>query len=400
MKIVFASFQGIDKNGNLEGMVRVIYPILKYFDNYEYYIAYLPREISNIKHLGTLHIFLRKFLAIISKIFKLHYGITRFLQEFIYDIFLSFKIKNPVILISTAYIPKTAKKNKRLGGINIFIAGNPYERYINRILKNEMRLFNLKFKDAYVYTRRLNFIDNFLSYQDWIVTQTKITYESFKSSDVPFLKSKNISLSEIHIIPSKELFKNTNDVVKNSELTFVYLSHTVWLKGLIYLVQAWNKLDNYDNVKLVIGGSIHPAIKSLIKKYPNKNIEFIGPINKENLNEFYRKAHVCIVPSLIDNHPATISEALFCGLPVIVTEGCGSKTLVKDGENGFVVPIADANALFQRIIWFIENQDKIEQMSANAYKTIKSLENSEQYKVFSEHIKAVLEKLKSKEILK
>ena len=124
----------------------------------------------------------------------------------------------------------------------------------------------------------------------------------------------------------------------------------------------------------------------------NQNIKFVGHV--PDLNKYMRSSHVCVVPSLLDAGPATVAEALYCGLPVITTDGCGSKTLIKDGENGFVVPIANSDALAEKIQWFIDNQDKIEQMGKNAKETMLNVEHSDQNEVLANHIKEVMDKLK------
>ncbi len=391
MKIIFTSFQGINKKNVPEGMVRVVNPIVKYFENsLTYYVAYCPKNtnMNNVKSLSSIHLIIRKFIGKLCRIFSINYGITRYIQEYIYDLFLYYKISEPVVLLSTVYIPKTAEKNKKLGGINIFLAGNPYDRYINDLLEIEKNKFNLNFEDAYTYEKRLLFLDNFLDVQDYIITQTSITYESFLITHKP----TRLSLQEVHILPNKKQFENVH-ISKSHKLRFVYIAHTVWLKGLIYLIEAWNKLAPSD-CELIIGGNIHPIVKIEIEKYKNKNIEFIGSVYGKELNQFFRQAHICIVPSLVDDHPATISEALYCGLPVITTEGCGSKTLIKDGENGFIVPVADADAIAEKIQWFIDNQDKIEEMSIKAKQSIEDIENSDQNEILANHIMEVIDKLK------
>ncbi len=392
MKIIFTSFQGINKKNVPEGMVRVVNPIVKYFENsLTYYVAYCPKNtnMNNVKSLSSIHLIIRKFIGKLCRIFSINYGITRYIQEYIYDLFLYYKISEPVVLLSTVYIPKTAEKNKKLGGINIFLAGNPYDRYINDLLEIEKNKFNLNFEDAYTYKKRLKFLDIFLNNQDHIITQTVITYESFLKT----YNSDNISLQKVYLIPNKKQFEN-NHINKSKKLRFVYIAHTVWLKGLTYLIEAWNKLECI-NCDLIIGGSIQPVVENEIKKYENKNIKFIGPVNSIELNQFYRKSDVCIVPSLIDDHPATITEALYCGLPIITTQGCGSKTLIKDGENGFIVPIADSEAIAQKIQWFIDNQDKIGEMSSKAKQSIEDIENSDQNEILANHIMKVIEKLKN-----
>jgi glycosyltransferase involved in cell wall biosynthesis len=62
-----------------------------------------------------------------------------------------------------------------------------------------------------------------------------------------------------------------------------------------------------------------------------------------------------------------VLEALACGLPVIVSANTGSKEMVRDGEDGFVVPIRDVEALKQKILLLYEDphtQQKMAQAAA------------------------------------
>ncbi len=68
--------------------------------------------------------------------------------------------------------------------------------------------------------------------------------------------------------------------------------------------------------------------------------------------------------------------------------------MIKDGKNGFVVPVANADAIAEKIQWFIDNQDKIEEMSIKAKQSIEDIENSDQNEILANHIMEVIDKLK------
>ena len=55
-----------------------------------------------------------------------------------------------------------------------------------------------------------------------------------------------------------------------------------------------------------------------------------------------------------------------CGLPVIHTTNTGGEDIVRDGMDGFVVPIRDIEFLKSKILYFYENPDSLEEMSKNA----------------------------------
>ena len=59
-----------------------------------------------------------------------------------------------------------------------------------------------------------------------------------------------------------------------------------------------------------------------------------------------------------------------CGLPVITTFNSGSP--VRDGEDGFLVPIRDVEALKEKILYFYERPQEIKAMGTSAREEIKN----------------------------
>lgn len=55
-------------------------------------------------------------------------------------------------------------------------------------------------------------------------------------------------------------------------------------------------------------------------------------------------------------------EAMATGRPILTTDVPGCRETVIPGENGYLVPKANAQALAERMIWFIENRDQWERM--------------------------------------
>jgi glycosyltransferase involved in cell wall biosynthesis len=63
-------------------------------------------------------------------------------------------------------------------------------------------------------------------------------------------------------------------------------------------------------------------------------------------------------------------EAMACGLPVITTQNSGS--IVRDGKDGFVVPIRDSQALAERVEELLLDRDRLSAMSRSALDRIES----------------------------
>lgn len=68
--------------------------------------------------------------------------------------------------------------------------------------------------------------------------------------------------------------------------------------------------------------------------------------------------------------PRTILEAMATARPIITTDAPGCRETVKDGENGFLVPVKDAKALSDKMLWFVEHPEKIEEMAKRALNTV------------------------------
>jgi len=67
--------------------------------------------------------------------------------------------------------------------------------------------------------------------------------------------------------------------------------------------------------------------------------------HQDNMPEVYSKAHVVCLPSYREGLPKALIEAAACGRPIVTTDTPGCREVVRDGENGFLVPIRNAGAL-------------------------------------------------------
>jgi len=78
----------------------------------------------------------------------------------------------------------------------------------------------------------------------------------------------------------------------------------------------------------------------------------------------YQWADLLVFPTVCDGFGLVQIEALAAGLPVITTPNAGS--VVRDGVEGYIVPIRNAEALADRIDVFARDPDLLAKMSRNA----------------------------------
>jgi glycosyltransferase involved in cell wall biosynthesis len=68
-------------------------------------------------------------------------------------------------------------------------------------------------------------------------------------------------------------------------------------------------------------------------------------VSRDELIRRYHRAAVCVLPSVWENFPYALLEAMACGVPAVGTRTGGLPELIEDGASGLIVPPADAPAL-------------------------------------------------------
>lgn len=135
-------------------------------------------------------------------------------------------------------------------------------------------------------------------------------------------------------------------------------------KGQVYLLEAWRKLALPD-AELVLIGGIDDGMAPVLQRYQGQ-FTYLGRVGRDELARHYGRAHVFVLPALEDAFAYVVTEALACGLPVITTENTGAGELLREGVDGFVLPIRAVDALAEKILLLYRDPALREQMAAAA----------------------------------
>lgn len=86
-------------------------------------------------------------------------------------------------------------------------------------------------------------------------------------------------------------------------------------------------------------------------------IVYLGAMDQDNIIKWYQKASLFVLPSFREGFPVTTLEALSCETPVIATPVGGIPEVVKDYENGILIPTDDHVALARAMQYLLENKE-------------------------------------------
>ncbi len=91
---------------------------------------------------------------------------------------------------------------------------------------------------------------------------------------------------------------------------------------------------------------------------------YLGQVPRSQVQEEFRRADLFVLPTLADSFGLVHLEAMACGVPVLTTPHCGS--VVRDGVDGYIVPIRDPDALADRMQQLLEDRSLRGRMSLAA----------------------------------
>ena len=145
------------------------------------------------------------------------------------------------------------------------------------------------------------------------------------------------------------------------ELNLLFAGEVSLRKGVPYLLEALRMLSPGPiNARLVGRVRLDPEP---LAQYANL-VEFGGHLSRAAMKEAYRWADIMVLPSICEGSALVTYEALAAGVPVITTRNSGS--VVRDGKDGFVVPIRDAAALAEKIERLVHDRTLLAEMSLSA----------------------------------
>jgi glycosyltransferase involved in cell wall biosynthesis len=152
----------------------------------------------------------------------------------------------------------------------------------------------------------------------------------------------------------------TDHTENNGRLRALGVGRLVPKKGFDVLVEACAilKRRGFHFETAIVGehGEHEAELRRQIDAHGLKNhVRLIGPMEQSRLYTEYQRADVFCLPCRVldngdrDGLPNVLMEAMACGLPVVTTPVSGIPEIIKDGQNGTLVPPDDAEALANAI---------------------------------------------------
>ncbi|KKR89148.1 MAG: Glycosyl transferase group 1 [Candidatus Wolfebacteria bacterium GW2011_GWA1_44_24] len=252
----------------------------------------------------------------------------------------------------------TMRKAMRMGMIAVVENGSAHTLYVTKVLKEEYDKFGIP-PSPFLFPHPRCIEDDLQSYQqaDYISVPSLFVKRTFMEQGVPENKLIHIpygvDLSEFKQVPKKD-----------GVFRVVFVGGMSLPKGVHYLLKAFSEL-NLPNAELLLIGSMSDEIKPFFRKYEGK-FKWIGHVPQKELYKYYSQGSVFVIMSIQEGLALVQVQAMACGLPVIATVNAGAEDIVREGTDGFIIPIRDIEKLKEKLIYLYENPEICRQIGQSA----------------------------------
>jgi phosphatidyl-myo-inositol dimannoside synthase len=157
---------------------------------------------------------------------------------------------------------------------------------------------------------------------------------------------------------------------RDGDFLVVAVGRLARVKGFEYLIEAGSRLEHVA-LAIVGDGELRPELEQLAES-SSARVVLTGAMPHDRVADALAAADVVVVPSVVDSRgrvdstTSTVPEALAAGRPLVATSVGGIPELVRDGENGLLVPEKDPVALAAAIERLHADSELRERLSVSA----------------------------------
>lgn len=160
---------------------------------------------------------------------------------------------------------------------------------------------------------------------------------------------------------------------KNNQINIIDIGKFTKRKDHLLLIKAVEKLRSKYDIKLTIVGERKDIeIEDEIHQYIIANglkdiVQVFVNVSPREVQNIYKDYDLYILPSYDEPAAYSIVEAMASGLPVIVSDTCGTKCYIEEGENGYIFKSKDMEDLSDKIETVISDRHNLVKMGKRSY---------------------------------
>lgn len=182
------------------------------------------------------------------------------------------------------------------------------------------------------------------------------------------IQAESVSADKIAVVPlgiADHLYTDApiSSQRRHSKLRVLYVGGDGLRKGIGYLARAIELLGS-ANIEAKAAGDLELSEQACAQL--RRSMELLGVVPRSQMAALFDWADVLVLPSVCDTFGLVLLEAMAAGLVVIATENCAGPDLIREGRDGHVVPIRDAQSIAERLEQLASDPERLRSMGEHA----------------------------------
>ncbi len=352
---LFNLAQELERHSALERLI-TSYPRFKVLQ-----FATLPREkIHSIVLKEIMERLWRKLPSGVKQVWNPQFAIHEY-----FDRSASRRLGNPDIATGgSSVFLHTLREAKKRGIVTVVEHGSSHIAYQDEILEEEYAAYGAN-------------VLPFMRPHPKIIEKELLEYDEADYISIPSLYVKRTFLARgipeaklLHVPYGVNLASFRQVPKEDDVFRVIFVGGMTLRKGVHYLLKAFKEL-NLQNAELVLVGTMNEEMTPFFKTYEG-DFRYVGHVPQSELYKQYSNASVFVLPSIEEGLAMVQPQAMACGLPVICSVNTGGEDIVRNGVDGFVIPIRDVEALKEKIQWMYDHPEERKRMGESAKLRVQS----------------------------
>jgi len=196
---------------------------------------------------------------------------------------------------------------------------------------------------------------------DIVITLSSSARASYADAGVPDSK-----LRVLHLGVDIDRFKPIDQRLSHRRFTYLFVGVVSRAKGVDLLLDAFKVLNIPGKILRIVGsGPVQDQPPISLRN----QVQFEGFVPHSKLSQEYLTSDVLVLPSRFDGFGMVVTEAMACGLPVIVSSAVGAADLVEHGRNGWIFQSENSQQLAEMMTVAWQQQNRFPEIKAAARAT-------------------------------
>lgn len=190
--------------------------------------------------------------------------------------------------------------------------------------------------------------------------------------------------------PNKKDKAHLRSITGNDKPNILFASRLVWEKNLQALIDLYDKCEaeNTDVNFIVAGDGV--VKKELERKMPKAF--FLGMLRHEELAKVYASSDIFFFPSVTETYGNVVIEAMASGLPCVVANGGGPKSIINHGVTGMICEPDNINEFWETIQMLLEDKELYHKIAHKGLEYTDSLSWDRLVSIYYEDLKRLAQK--------